>query len=259
LPFSKLRPLFIIGMPRSGSTLVEQILERHPLVYAAGEWPAMRRAANSLAKWGKTFPEGLQQVTDDEVHELRKVYFQGLEPEAEDKLVMTDKQLGNFIYLPLIETLFPEAKIVRCRRHPMDICWSILTQLFGDQVSFGLSVEDIAHHMHQQHRVFTSWADRGTLPILDVFNEELVERFEEGARALIDFAGLEWDDACLTPQGSSRAVLTASAGQVHSSISKSSIGRWKPFATYLSDAQAALEPLIAIHEADLAKRGVVYG
>jgi hypothetical protein len=182
-----------------------------------------------------------------------------LEPEAADKLVITDKQLGNFVHLPLIETIFPEARIIRCRRHPMDICWSILTQLFGEQIPFGLSVEDITHHMYQQHRVFTAWSERGTLPLLEVFNEELVERFEDGARTIIDFVGLEWNDACLTPQGSSRAVLTASAGQVHRSISKASIGRWKPFASYLADAQAALKPLIEIHEAELARRGVTYG
>ncbi|HEY7763911.1 MAG TPA: sulfotransferase [Aestuariivirgaceae bacterium] len=259
LPISRPRPVFIIGMPRSGSTLIEQILERHPHVYASGEWPAMRRVASSMSNLDKSFPEGLSSLKDDEIRDLRAAYFQGLDPEAEGKLAMTDKQLGNFIYLPLIERLFPEAKIIRCRRHPMDICWSILTQLFGDQVSFGLSVEDIAHQMHQQHRVFSVWSERGTLPVLEVFNEELVERFEDGARTMVTFADLEWDDACLTPQGSSRAVLTASAGQVHRSISKSSIGRWKPFASYLADAQAALKPLIEIHEAELAKRGIVYG
>jgi tetratricopeptide (TPR) repeat protein len=250
------RPLFIIGMPRSGSTLIEQILTRHPNVFSAGEWPAMQKTVGGMEKLRKPFPQGLSQLSEEEIGELRTIYYADLEKDAFGKELMTDKQLGNFRYLPLIETLFPEARIVRCRRHPMDICWSIMTQLFGKQLPFALSADDICHHMLEQHRVFAAWFERGSLPTLQVFYEELVDKFEDGARALVDFAGLEWNEACLTPQGSSRAVLTASAGQVHQSISKSSIGRWRPFAPYLTDAQEALLPLIEAHESELARRGI---
>jgi tetratricopeptide (TPR) repeat protein len=250
------RPLFIIGMPRSGSTLIEQILTRHPDVFAAGEWPAIQKAVGGMEKLAKPFPQGLAQLSEEEIGQLRSIYYMDLEKDASAKTLITDKQLNNFLYLPLIETLFPEARIVRCRRHPMDICWSIMTQLFGKQIPFALSADDICHHMLDQHRVFAAWSERGSLPTLEVFYEELVDRFEDGARALVDFAGLDWDDACLNPQGASRAVLTASAGQVHQSISKSSVGRWKPFAPYLLEAQEALRPLIEGHEAELARRGV---
>jgi hypothetical protein len=102
----------------------------------------------------------------------------------------------------------------------------------------------------------TAWRERGTLPTLEIFYEELVERFEPVARELVKFTGLEWNDACLKPQESDRPVLTASAGQVHQAVSKSAVGRWKPFAPYLDHARSAMGDLIGLHEAELAKRGI---
>lgn len=259
LPPAKPRPIFIVGMPRSGSTLIEQILARHPDVHAAGEWPAIVKVAHAMDKAGKPYLAGLSQLSGEEISELRGLYFKDLEPSGTSKLVMSDKQLGNILHLPLIEMLFPEALVIRCRRHPMDICWSILTQLFGEQIPFALSPDHIAHQMLQQQRMFSAWAEHGTLPTREIYYEELVENFETGARELVEFAGLPWDDACLTPQASSRTVLTASAGQVHRPISKSSIGRWRPFASFLADTYESLTPLIRAHEAELVKRGVTYG
>jgi hypothetical protein len=109
-----------------------------------------------------------------------------------------------------------------------------------------------------QHRILSAWAERGTLPTRDVFYEELVESFEAEARSLVEFTGLPWNDACLSPQESRRAVLTSSAGQVHQPVSKSAVGRWKPFASQLDYAVHALKPLIELHEAELARRGIAY-
>jgi tetratricopeptide (TPR) repeat protein len=259
LPIARPRPIFIVGMPRSGSTLIEQILACHPEVYASGEWPGILKVANAMDKAGKPYPAGLPRISESEILDLRAIYFKDLEPGAFGKLVMTDKQLGNVLHLPLIEMLFPEALIIRCRRHPMDICWSILTQLFGEQIPFALSPDHISHQMLQHQRMFSAWTEHGTLSTMEVFYEELVENFEKGARELVKFAGLMWDDACLTPQGSSRAVLTASAGQVHGAISKSSVGRWKPFASFLAETCEKLKPLIEVHDSELVKRGISNG
>jgi hypothetical protein len=123
---------------------------------------------------------------------------------------------------------------------------------------FASKIEDICHHMLQQERIWQAWSVHGTLPTLDHFYEEFVERFEPGARDLVHFAELEWNDDCLRPHESRRTVLTASVGQVHRPVSKTSVGRWKPFATYLGQALQVLKPLIETHEAELAKRGIAY-
>jgi hypothetical protein len=109
-----------------------------------------------------------------------------------------------------------------------------------------------------QHRILSAWAERGTLPTREVFYEELVESFEAEARSIVEFSGLPWNDACLSPQESRRAVLTSSAGQVHQPVTKSAVGRWKPFAPHLGYAVETLKPLIELHEAELAKRGITY-
>ncbi|HYM99993.1 MAG TPA: sulfotransferase, partial [Aestuariivirgaceae bacterium] len=252
------RPIFIIGMPRSGSTLTEQILARHPSVFAAGEWRAMYKVRRQMHEMGKPYPDRLDDLSDDEIGKLRATYFSFLPEATNGRSHITDKALGNVYNLASIERIFPEAVIVRTRRHPMDSLWSILQLAYGSNMPYASRIQDICNEVIQQHRVYAAFAERGTLSVMDLFYEELVERFEEGARSLVSFAGLTWNDACLQPQEARRAVFTASAGQVNEPISKSSIGRWKPFAPYLTQAIDALKPSIELHEAELAKRGISY-
>jgi hypothetical protein len=245
-------------MPRSGSTLTEQVLAQHPEVYAAGEWPAMNKVEQAAEKFSGPYPNCMPALTADGIEKLRGIYFSDLPAEEMSKTAVTDKMLKNVFYLPLIEAMFPDARIVRCHRHPMDILWSMMNEWFGPALPFGSKVEDICHYMLQQDRVWQAWSVRGTLPTLDHFYEEFVEHFEPSARKLVQFAELEWNEACLRPHESRRAVLTASAGQVHRPVSKASVGRWKPFAPYLGQALEVLKPLIETHEAQVAKRGIVY-
>jgi tetratricopeptide (TPR) repeat protein len=254
-----LSPIFILGMPRCGSTLTEQVLDRHPFAFGVGEINAMSKTAAFMDSLGKIYPQGLPILSADNVAELRKAYYRNLPEIPAGKKIVVDKSLGSVFHLPLIEVVFPHARIIRCRRHPMDICWSILIQLFdSNDVPYGNRIEDVCHHMLQQHRVLEAWSERKTLAIFDLFYEEFVERFESTVLSLINFAGLEWNDECLRPQDSRRAVLTASAGQVHKPITKSSVGRWKPFAPYLVGATTILQPLIDLHEQELANRGISY-
>lgn len=252
------RPIFIIGMPRSGSTLTEQILARHPSVFAAGEWRAMYKVRQHMHELGKPYPDRLDDLSDDDIGKLRATYFGFLPEAARGRSHITDKALANVYNLASIERMFPAAVIVRTRRHPMDSLWSILQLAYGSNMPYASRIQDICNEVIQQHRVFTAFAERGTLSVMDLFYEELIQRFEEGARSLVSFAGLAWNDACLKPQEAQRAVFTASAGQVHEAISKSSIGRWKPFAPYLTQAIDTLKPFIEFHEAELAKRGINY-
>jgi tetratricopeptide (TPR) repeat protein len=249
-------PIFIVGMPRSGSTLTEQILARHPSVYPAGEWAAMPMVLSQMHTLGRTYPSDVGKLSHDEINLLRRVYYAKLPAAETGKDRLSDKMLGNVFNVALIEAIFPDATIVWCRRHPMDSLWSTLTQVFASALEFSTRIEDVCHHALQQHRIMTAWRERGTLPTLEIFYEELVERFEPVARELVKFTGLEWNDACLKPQESDRPVLTASAGQVHQAVSKSAVGRWKPFAPYLDHARSAMGDLIGLHEAELAKRGI---
>ncbi len=255
-PIMPVKPLFIIGMPRSGSTLVEQIFARHPDVLPAGEHLAMNHVLEAMNKLGKPYPNALQQVNTDEATALRRVYFTHIRDNLDNRSILTDKFLGNVFHLPLIETIFPEALVLHCRRHPMDILWSIITQGFASNVPFAHNIEHICHHMLRQHQIFSVWRERGSLPTLEVFYEQCVEQFESTARKLVEFSGLPWDDACLTPHESQRAVLTASAGQVHQPVYRASVGRWKPFAAHLGTAVESLKSIITLHEAELTKRGI---
>jgi len=253
-----IRPIFITGMPRSGSTLTEQVLAQHPEVYAAGEWPAMNKVEQAAEKFENRYPKCVSSITIDGIEKLRDVYFANLPAAEKSKAALTDKMLRNVFYLPLIGAMFPDARIVRCRRHPMDILWSMMNEWFGSALPFAFKIEDMCHHMVMQDRIWHAWSTRPALPTLDHFYEEFVERFEPGARRLVQFAELEWNEACLKPHESRRTVLTASAGQVHRPVSKASVGRWKPFAAYLGHALEVLKPLIEAHETQLAKRGIVY-
>jgi hypothetical protein len=251
-----IRPIFIMGMPRSGSTLTEQVLAQHPEVYAAGEWAAMNQVIQAVEKFEHRYPKCMPAVTADGIEKLRAIYFSDVPEEEKSKTAVTDKLLKNVFYLPLIEAMFPDARIVRCHRHPMDILWSMMNEWFGPSLPFSSKIEDICHYMLQQDRIWQTWAVRGTLPTLDHFYEEFVEHFEPSARKLVQFAELEWNDACLRPHESRRTVLTASAGQVHRPVSKASVGRWKPFAPFLGQALEVLKPLIETHEAQVARRGI---
>jgi Flp pilus assembly protein TadD len=252
-----IRPIFITGMPRSGSTLTEQVLAQHPEVHAAGEWPGMNRVEQAVSTSTEKYPKCMTTLTGDEIEKLRGDYFSNFPSAEKNKSVLTDKLLKNVFYLPLIGAMFPDARVIRCRRHPMDVLWSMLNEWFPS-LPFAFRIEDMCHYMVQQDRVWQAWLVRDTLPTLDHFYEEFVEHFEPGARKLVQFAELEWNEACLRPHESRRAVLTASAGQVHRPVSKASVGRWKPFAPYLGQALETLKPLIETHEAQLARRGIVY-
>ena len=150
----------------------------------------------------------------------------------------------------------PGSLVLICRRHPLDICQSLFSLGFGHQLPFATNLGNIAHKMLQTDRLLEAWLRRKSLPTLEVFYEELVERFEAGARRIVEFAGLPWDERCLKPEEGTRAVLTASAGQIHTAVYRSSVGRWKPYDSFLQETAARLASLIARHERQLGERGL---
>jgi hypothetical protein len=146
--------------------------------------------------------------------------------------------------------------VLICRRHPLDVCYSLFSLGFGHQLPFATNIGNIAHKILETDRLLAAWLRRRSLPTLEIFYEDLVERFEAGVRRIIDFAGLVWDDRCLRPEEETRGVLTASAGQVHMAVYRTAVGRWKPYAAFFAEAARTLQPSIERHERELHQRGL---
>ena len=232
-------PVFIIGMPRSGSTLVEQILATHPKIYGAGELDDFQAVVTSL--------RGLNRArTGLGVEELRWISTRYLErvraiaPAAER---ITDKMLGNFRYVGLINLVLPNARIIHIRRDPIDTCLSCFSILFTHDQFFTYNLAELGRYYRAYSVLMEHW--REALPfeqMLEVQYEELVANFEPLARRIVAHCGLEWDDACLEFHKTRRPIWTASVDQVRRTIYRSSVGRWRPHEGMLRPLSEALKP-----------------
>lgn len=236
------RPLLIVGMPRSGTTLVEQILASHPEVYGGGERSALPDAVNRLGtmlKLPQTYPEGLNQLDTISACRLADLYESEL-PAAAGARRITDKLPANFHHVGLFALLFPNARVIHCRRDPMDTCLSCYFQHFTQVMPFSRDQKMLAHYYRAYTRIMDHWRGLKPLPILDVDYEKVVADQEGETRRLLDFCGLEWSDACLRFFETERAVKTASVWQVRQPMYASSVGRWKHYASFLEPLGAAL-------------------
>ncbi len=230
------RPIFIVGMPRSGTTLVEQVISAHPQVHGAGETPAlMNLLVHSTGVGGSHFPEwGLEMLPAD-CRVIGQAYLDGLPPLAEGQRRTTDKRLENFEFLGLIHLLLPMAPIIHVRRDPRDVAFSCYALLFSEGQEWSYDLDELAAFWIAQARLMEHW--KTILPpgrILEVSYEDLVADFEPQARRIIAHCGLDWDDACLNFHQSRRPVRSASAAQVRQPIYDRSVGRWKAFKSHLA-------------------------
>jgi tetratricopeptide (TPR) repeat protein len=221
-------PLFVVGMMRSGTTLVEQILSSHPHVAGGGELMFWHENA------GRVFAPGHQSFNPDIAESVCREYISRLREIGPKAARVTDKLPENYLYLGLIHTLFPNARIVHCRRHPVDTCLSIYATPYTSPPDFVYMRENIVAAYRQYQRVMAHW--RQVLPsdrLLEVDYEHLVADRENVTRQLVGFAGLDWDDACLHHEQNSRIVKTPSRWQVRQPIFGSSVERWKNFEPWL--------------------------
>jgi tetratricopeptide (TPR) repeat protein len=230
-------PIFIIGMPRSGSTLVEQILASHPRVFAAGEisdfGDVLRQFEAATAPLG--FPECVPLLTPTQLRELAKSYLDRMRTLARNATTgnqpparITDKALANFRYAGLIHLALPGARIIHTCRDAIDTCLSCFSTLFNTQ-PFTFDLGELGRYYRAYLETMAHW--HRVLPadvILDVQYELLVADFEPQARRIIAHCRLEWDDACLSPHRAERPVKTASAVQVRRPVYRSAVGRWRP-------------------------------
>lgn len=233
------RPVFIVGMPRSGTTLTEQILASHPAIFGAGELQGIPDIAKSLRP---DYPQRITQLNAEEVASLAQRYLETAEALAPaEALRITDKLPVNFTHLGLIATLFPNARVIHCRRDPLDSGLSCFIELFRLSRDFTTDVESIGRYYLQYERLMAHWREVLPLPLYEQRYEELIADQEAGSRALVAHCGLPWDDACLNFQEADRTVMTPSRWQVRQPIYSSSIGRWRNYERHLAPLVRVLE------------------
>lgn len=227
-----MRPVFVVGMMRSGTTLVEQILASHPQIRGHGELEGIRWIAQSL---------GGQALDDDTIRRLAAQYLEGLERDAGDSIRSVDKMPHNFRFLGLITLLFPRAKLIHCVRDPRDTCLSCYFHDFGIRNTFTRDLEELGRFYRTYRRLMAHWHAVLPVPILDVAYEELVLNPELWSRKIIEFVGVPWDVRCLDFHKIDRPVVTSSFWQVRQPIYASSIGRWRHYEKHLGPLLSVLE------------------
>jgi len=234
-------PIFVLGMPRSGSTLIEQILASHPQVYGAGELSDLQIAVNTvLACSGQRvpFPECVPALDDATLRRIGQTYLARLPALAEGKTRIVDKLPSNFLSIGLIRLILPNARIIHTMRHPIDTCVSCYSKLFTFGHGFCYDLAELGRYYRRYTELMTHW--RSVLPpgaILDVSYEDVVDDLQGQARRLIEYCGLPWDERCISFHKTSRPVKTASAAQVRKPLFRSSLQRWRKY-------EAGIGPLL---------------
>lgn len=225
------RPVFIVGMPRSGTTLVEQILASHSQVFGAGELTEIAQISRQLP-FPRGDPEAIRQW-GVAAKPLGQAYLDHFDTMDRTSARVSDKQPDNLLHLGLIATLFPSARVILCERDPRDICLSNYFQLFAGGNPWSYDLAECCHRYRQIARLTAHW--RAVLPIAlySVSYESLVADLEGEARRLLTFLGLEWEPACLEFHRTERIVITQSTWQVRQRLFTRSVGRWRHYAQYL--------------------------
>ena len=240
--FAAHRPIFVMGMLRSGTTLVEQILSSHPRVAGAGELPDIESIARAIPQHHPdklSYPEYIATLDPSLLSGFGEAYLRrvgAIFPTA-DRIV--DKMPQNFFYLGLTRLLFPNATIIHCKRHPYDTCLSCYFKRFRRGQEFSFSLENLALYYRQYERIMEHWA-QCDLNIYTVEYEQLIADPETIVRNLLSHANLEWNDACLDFHKTKRSVETASNRQVRQPLYKTSLARWQRYKKHLGPLMEGL-------------------
>ena len=229
-------PIFIVGMPRSGTSLAEQILASHPAVFGAGELRFWNGAFGALEKAGLGSEAGERLMA-----QLGPDYLDQVSALAGGKARLTDKMPANFMYAGLIHAVLPRARIIHMQRDPLDTCLSIYFQSFFNLMPYDTDFDSLAHFYGEYRRIMAHW--REVLPsttLLEIPYESLIEEPEAWTRRMLDFVGLPWDPVCLEFHRTARVVLTASKWQVRQTLHRGSIGRWRNYEKHLAPLRRML-------------------
>lgn len=241
-------PIFIVGLPRSGSTLVEQILASHSMVEGTSELPVLSKIAASVGRYrsdGTQFPEALKHVRRLDWRAYGQNYLeQAAEVRLTERPIFTDKMPNNFPLIGLIHLILPDAKIINARRHPLDTCLGCYKQLFAKGQTFTYDLEDLVHYYTRYDMMMKHWQAVLAGKVLNVHLEDTVDSLEPQVRRILDHCGLAFEEGCVHFHKTKRAVRTASSEQVRQPISDEGIGRWHHYEQHLNWVADALRPII---------------
>jgi tetratricopeptide (TPR) repeat protein len=232
-------PIFIVGLPRSGSTMLEQILSSHSQVDGTLELPNILSMAQKLRNQGKqenehSYPEILAQLSADEIQAMGEKFIADTKIHRQGAAFFIDKMPNNFRHIGLIKLILPNAKIIDARRHPMACCFSNYKQLFAEGQEFSYDLNDIGQYYNDYVKLMTHWD--AVLPgqVLRVNYEEVVEDLETQVRRILDFCELPFESACLSFHETKRSVRTASSEQVRQPIYRSGLEQWHNYSAHLT-------------------------
>ena len=247
-------PIFIVGLPRSGSTLIEQILASHSQVEGTHELSDLGRITQIIPRKfavGEVFPAALRELNEEQLAELGALYVSRTRKYRAGRAHFVDKNPNNFVYAGLLHLILPNAKIIDARRHPLDSCFGSYKQLFARGQPFSYDLAELGDYYLQYRRLMNHWHAVMPGSVLEVRYEDVVENLEHEVRRMLEYCDLPWEDNCLRFNETERAVKTASSEQVRQPVYNTSVNLWRNYEPYLSELIEILEPeLRKLPEAD---------
>ena len=236
-------PIFVLGMPRSGSTLIDQIISSHSMVDGTQELPNIIKIAADLKRKNNLYPEILDEIDEDEITELGEKYLNGTRWARDSAPFFIDKMPNNFIHIGLIKTILPNAKIIDTRRDAMDTCFSCFKQFFARGQLFTYSLEDLGKYYSDYIKAMNHWHKVFGDQIYTVHYDNVINDTENTIKELIKYCELPFENECLEFYKSSRPVKTPSAEQVRQPIYKSGLNYWKNFEEHLQPLKKVIDEI----------------
>jgi len=249
-------PIFILGLPRAGSTLIEQILASHSMIDGTLELPNILSLAQSLRGgdiYGKlgNYPKSMQNLTLDQRDDMGKKFIEDTQMHRDKAPMFTDKMPNNFRHIGLIHLIMPNAKIIDARRYPLDCCFSMFKQLFAQGQEFTYGLEEAASYYNSYVKLMDHWDQVLPNKVLRVNNEDVINDLDGQVKRILNYIEVPFEEGCISFHETDRSVRTASSEQVRQPINKKGMGRWKPYAKHLKPLVDSLDSSL-LHPEDIA-------